>query len=102
MHPVNPVLSSAHMKTAERHDETRGKKRSLTVGQDVGDEAGAVAVVDAAVVVQEFAGVARGAVLAIGDGDVVLGHALAAAVDRRVDDEPARPQRKGSAQRRLN
>ena len=42
------------MKTAERHDETRGKKRSLTVGQGVGDEAGAVAVVDAAVVVQEL------------------------------------------------
>ena len=87
-----------------------GKARSLTVARGVGDEAGAVAVVDAAVVVQELAGVARGAVLAmlagavladlaVGNGGVVLGGALAAVVDRRVDDEPGRPaeERLGAA-----
>ena len=78
----------------------------LTVARGVGDEAGAVAVVDAAVVVQELAGVASGAVLAMlagavladlamSDGGVVLVRTLAAVVDRRVDDEPGRLANEG-------
>ena len=99
-----PVLSSI----AQRKDEARkrSKKKLLTVARGVGDEAGAVAVVDAAVVVQELAGVAFGAVLAMlagamladlamRDGGVVLVRALAAVVDRRVDDAPGRLANEG-------
>ena len=93
---------------AQRKDEARkrSKKKLLTVARGVGDEAGAVAVVDAAVVVQELAGVAFGAVLAMlagamladlamRDGGVVLVRALAAVVDRRVDDAPGRLANEG-------